>query len=172
MFFLAFFLLFSDPAGGLGQQLKKLIDVFTVVSSQAADPVTPERAFYDGAIPGMLRRLDPHSVFFDPAQFQQLQQMQKSERKGFGSVVSVLPGRVIVLQTLPGTPSEKAGLLPGDEILAVNRIPLSRLEFDQLVQLLSESRQRDAQLIVRRPGNARLLTFVLSPALVDSPSVD
>jgi carboxyl-terminal processing protease len=98
--------------------------------------------------------------------------MQKSERKGFGSVVSVLPGRVIVLQTLPGTPSEKSGLLPGDEILAVNRIPLSRLEFNQLVQLLSESRQRDAQLIVRRPGNARLLTFMLSPELVDSPSVD
>ncbi|HLJ12981.1 MAG TPA: S41 family peptidase [Bryobacteraceae bacterium] len=172
MFFLAFFLLFSDPTAGLEQQLKKVIDVFTVVSRQAADPVNSEHAFYDGAIPGMLRRLDPHSVFFDPTQFQQLQEMQKSERKGFGSVVSVLPGRVIVLQTLPGTPSEKAGLLPGDEILAVNGIPLSRLEFEQLVQLLSESHQRDAQLIVRRPGNARLLTFVLTPELMDSPSVD
>lgn len=172
MVFLAFLLLFSDPSSGLEQQLKKLIDVFTTVSGQAADPVTAERAFYDGAIPGMLRRLDPHSVFFDPEQFQQLQEMQKSERKGFGSVVSVLPGRVIVLQTLPGTPSERSGLLAGDEILAVNGIPLSRLEFNQLIQLLSESRQREAQLIVRRPGNARLLTFVLSPELVDSPSVD
>ncbi|MEO7144554.1 MAG: S41 family peptidase [Bryobacteraceae bacterium] len=172
MIFLAFFLLFSDPASGIEEQLKKIINVFTVASSQAADPVTPERAFYDGAIPGMLRRLDPHSVFFDPTQFDQLQQMEKSERKGFGSVVSVLPGRVIVLQALPGTPSAKSGLLPGDEILAINGYALDRLEFDQLVQLLSASRQRDARLIIRRPGNARLLPFLLTPELVDSPSVD
>ena len=52
----------------------------------------------------MLRRLDPFSVFFDPGQFEQLKQLEKSTRKGFGTVVSILPGRVIVLQTLPGTP--------------------------------------------------------------------
>jgi carboxyl-terminal processing protease len=98
--------------------------------------------------------------------------MERSERKGFGTVVSVLPGRVIILQALPGTPSAKSGLQPGDEIVAVNNIALARLEFDQIVQFLSEARQHQAQLIVRRPGNVRLLNFVLDPALVDSPSVD
>ena len=53
--------------------------------------------------------------------------MEQSERKGFGSVVSVLPGRVIVLQALPGTPSAKSGLSPGDEILAINNVPLAQL---------------------------------------------
>ena len=98
--------------------------------------------------------------------------MEKSERKGFGTVVSVLPGRVIVLQALPGTPSAKAGLQPGDEIVAVNNIALARLEFEQIVGFLGEARQHQAQLVVRRPGNARLLQFVLDPELVDSPSVD
>jgi len=58
----------------------------------------------------MLKTLDPHSIFFDPGQFEQLKQMQNSESKGFGSIVSVLPGRVIVLQTMEGTPSAKSGL--------------------------------------------------------------
>jgi carboxyl-terminal processing protease len=98
--------------------------------------------------------------------------MEKSERKGFGTVVSVLPGRVIVLQALPGTPSAKAGLQPGDEIVAVNNVALARLEFDQIIGFLSEARQHQAQLIVRRPANARPLQFVLDPALVDAPSVD
>ena len=172
MYFLAFLLLFSDPAAGVEEHLKKIVDVFMAVSNNAADPVAPEHAFFDGAIPGMLRRLDPHSVFFDPTQFEQLKQMEKSERKGFGSVVSVLPGRVIVLQTLPGTPSAKSGLAPGDEILAINGIPLSRLEFEQLVELLTESRQKTAELLVRRPGNVRMLQFTLTPELMDSPSVD
>jgi carboxyl-terminal processing protease len=120
----------------------------------------------------MLRVLDPHSTFLDPQQFEQLNQMERSEQKGFGSVVSVLPGRVIVLQTLPGTPSSKAGLSAGDEILGINGYQLSQLTFEQLVQLLTIARQREARLDVRRPGNARLLRFVLVPQVLESPSVD
>ena len=120
----------------------------------------------------MLRRLDPFSIFFDPGQFEQLNELQKSTRKGFGSVVSILPGRVIVLQTLPGTPSAKSGMSPGDEIVVVNGIPLARLDTDQLVQLLSQSRNQQVRLDVRRPGNARLLPLVLTPEEVDSPSVE
>ena len=162
----------AAPAEDLDGLLKRFTQLVAVVENEAADPVNSEQAIYGGAIPGMLRELDPHSIFFDPQQNEQLKEMEKSERKGFGTVVSVLPGRVIVLQALPGTPSAKSGLQPGDEIVAVNNIALARLEFDQIVQFLSEARQHQARLIVRRPGNARPLEFVLDPALVDSPSVD
>src|SRR5262245_1949564 len=111
----------------------------------------------------MLRRLDQHSVFFGPMQFEQLKEMEKSTRKGFGSVVSILRGRVIVLQTMPGTPSAKSGMSPGDEIIAINGIRLDRLEIEQLIQLLTESRQRQVALHVRRPGNARILQLILTP---------
>ncbi len=156
----------------MARDLKKLVDVFVAVDRESADPVPADIAFYQGAIPGMLRTLDPHSIFFDPSQYDQLKQMTKSEQKGFGTIVSVLPGRVIVLQAMAGTPSAKAGLSPGDEILAINGYVLARLEFDQLVQLLSEARQHEALLDVRRPGNAALIRMRLTPELVDSPSVD
>lgn len=162
----------SDPADKLAAEVKRMIDVFSVVNQQAADPVSPDTAIYQGAIPGMLRTLDPHSAFFDPQQFQQLNEMQHSEQKGFGSIVSVLPGRVIVLQTLQGTPSEKAGLSAGDEIVAINGIPLANLEFEQLVQLLTIARQREVSLEIRRPGNASLLRINMSPELMNSPTVD
>jgi carboxyl-terminal processing protease len=162
----------DDPAEKLARDLKKMIDVFNIADREAADPVVPDQAFYQGAIPGMLKTLDPHSVFFDPGQFEQLKQMQHSETKGFGSVVSVLPGRVIVLQAMEGSPSAKSGLTAGDEILAINGYELARLDFEQLVQLLTAARQQEAQLYVRRPGNARVLSMKLKPELVDSPSVD
>ncbi len=44
-----------------------------------------------------------------------------------------------MLQAMPGSPSAKAGLSPGDEILAINGYILARLEFEQLVQLLAEA---------------------------------
>ena len=152
--------------------VKRLVDVYTAVEREAADPVTADQAIYQGAIPGMLRRLDPHSIFFDANQFEQLKELEKSTRKGFGSVVSVLPGRVIVLQCLPGTPSAKSGISAGDEILAINNIPLAQLEMEQLIELLSQSRQQEAHLDVRRPGNARLIQFVLTPEDVETPAVD
>jgi carboxyl-terminal processing protease len=157
---------------GLPEQMKRVIDAYAIVEQNAADPVTPQRAFYQGAIPGLLRKLDPHSVFFDPDQFEQIKKMEASTQKGFGSVVSILPGRVIVLQTITGGPSQKAGLAPGDEILGINGYDISRLDLDQLVGLLTESRQRQARLDVRRPGTARLMQFVLTPEEMQSPSVE
>ena len=162
----------DDPADQLARDLKKMIDVFNIADREAADPVVPDAAFYQGAIPGMLKVLDPHSIFFDPGQFDQLKHMQNSESKGFGSIVSVLPGRVIVLQAMEGTPSAKSGLTAGDEILAINGYELARLDFDQLVQLLSAARQQEAQLYVRRPGNARVQRVTLKPELMDEPSID
>jgi len=162
----------GDPAGGMDPLLKRFTDVLSTVESEAAAPVNTEQAIYQGAIPGLLRRLDPHSIFFDPQQFEQLKELERSTKKGFGSVVSVLPGRVIILQTIPGTPSARSGLSPGDEILAINNVPLAQLDMEQLIQYLGYSRQQEAKLDVRRPGNARLLTFTLIPEEVASPAVD
>src|SRR5579862_239870 len=173
MFLPALFLFAAPPStADLESAIKRFTELISIVETQAADPVNTQQSVYQGAIPGMLRTLDPHSIFFDPDQNEQLKQMENSERKGFGTIVSILPGRVIVLQAMAGTPSAKAGLEPGDEIVAVNGIELARLEFDQIVGYLGESHQHRAQLVVRRPANARPLEFVLDPELLDSPSVD
>src|SRR5215471_11757830 len=156
----------------LDAQLRSIVQAYSVASANSADPVTPEQAFYGGAIPGLLRKLDPHSVFFDHDQFEQLRRMETSTQKGFGSVVSILPGRVIVLQTTPGTPSARSGLAAGDEIVAINGYVIARLDLEQLPQLLEASRQRPAQLDVRRGGSPAILHFTLTPEEMQSASVD
>lgn len=156
----------------LEEAVRRFTAALAAAIENAADPVDLDTAFYRGAIPGMLRRLDPHSVFFDAEQFEQLKELERSVAKGFGTVVSLLPGRVIILQTMPGSPSQKAGLAPGDEILVINNIPLAYLDLDQLVELLGYTRQREAHLLVRRQGEPRPVEVTLSPAELESPSVD
>jgi carboxyl-terminal processing protease len=156
----------------LEAQLRSILGAYALASENAADPVSSEQAFYGGAIPGLLRKLDPHSVFFDHEQFEQLRRMETSTQKGFGSVVSVLPGRIIVLQTTPGTPSARAGLAPGDEILAINGYVIAQLDSEQLPQLLEQSRQRPARLDVRRGGTPSILHFTLTPEEMQTPSVE
>ena len=162
----------DDPVVQVQQELKKIVDVYAAVESESADPIPADIALYQGAIPGMLRTLDPHSAFFDPSQFEQLQQMQHSERKGFGTVVSLLPGRLIILQALEGSPSAKAGLSAGDEILGINNFQVRYLDVDQLTQVLGEARQHEAVLDVRKPGSERVVQVAMSPALLDAPTVD
>lgn len=162
----------AQETNPLEEGLKRFTEVLARIQEEAADPAPPQQAIFQGALPGALRRLDPHTVFFDAAQFEQLKQLQSATTKGFGSVVSVLPGRVIFLQTLPGTPSARAGIEAGDEIVAINGIVLAQLDPEQLIALLTESRQQQARLDVRRPGNARLIPFLLTPEEMESPSVD
>ena len=85
---------------------------------------------------------------------------------------SLLPGRVIVLQTLEGSPSAKAGLSAGDEIVGINTIPVRYLDVEQLTQVFSEARQKEAVLDVRKPGRDRPVEIKMSPALLDAPTVD
>ncbi len=159
-----------------GQELETAVrgfaEVYAALEREAAEPVDATAAIYGGAIPAMLRPLDPHSVFLDPDQFEQLTKLQESVSKGFGTVVSVQPGGVTVLQALEGTPSARAGLMPGDQIIAINQIPLNRLSMDQVVGLMTESRRRQATLHVRRAGTARTLEFVMTPEDLQTPSVE
>src|SRR5690348_13331116 len=146
-----------DPKKDLAPALRQFIDVLSTVQSEAADAEPVDKLVYEGAIPSMLRQLDPHTQFFDPAQFQQLKQMEDSEQKGFGSIVSVLPGQVIFLQTLPGTPSNKAGIQAGDELIAINNIGIRSLQPEQIIQLLTEARQQKIRVYIRRQGSAKPL---------------
>lgn len=163
----------ADPPPGQDErEMKRFIDALKIMEDNAAMPFDIDQAFYQGAIPGMLRHLDPHSVFFDPDQYAQMKQMETSTSKGFGTVVSILPGRVLVLQTMPNSPSAKSGMMPGDEILAVNNYRLDRLELDQIVELLNESKQKPARLVVHHPGNARFTELTLTPEAMQASSVE
>src|SRR3954447_14052654 len=162
----------DPPKDDEAAEMKRFVETLRILQEYSADPIDPNQAFFQGAIPGLVKHLDPHSVFFDKDQFEQLRQMETSTRKGFGTIVSILPGRVLVLQTLPNTPSAKAGMMAGDEILAVNNYRLDRLELEQIVELLNESKQKPAKLVVLHPGNMRPTELTLVPEDMQSSSVE
>ncbi len=159
-----------DPAD-LEESVRRVAEVTAILQRKMAEPFDAGQAFYAGALPSMMRTLDPHSAFLDPQQFESLQEMQRSTEKGFGSVVSLTYGRVTVLQTLPESPSMRAGLSPGDEIVGINGYVLSQLSVEQLIGLLSQSRQQKAQLMVKRPNFVRLIPLTLVPEEKADPSV-
>jgi carboxyl-terminal processing protease len=74
----------ADPTVEDAKAMKRLVDALVIMQDNAADPIDIDQAFYGGAVPGLLRHLDPHSSFFDPGQFEQLNQMRAPPARASG----------------------------------------------------------------------------------------
>src|SRR5271154_7354173 len=113
----------SGPEEDLKTNIKQFTKVYELVENNFADKVTSDKSIYKGAIPGMLRTLDPHSNFFDPKDLENLREEQRGHYYGVGMQVVGRNGKTIVMAPFVGSPAYKAGLRPGDVIINVNDTP-------------------------------------------------
>lgn len=162
----------KPPDDDVARESTKFTQVYGILEQNFMDELEPDRTLFDGGIRGMLARLDPFSVFFDRAQFKLLEEQARGRALGFGSILYVQPGKIVVLQTAEGSPSWRAGLSPGDEIVEINGTRIDRLEFSDLVELLQRSRSQPVRLGVIRPSKVVAQDFELKPAEVAMPTVD
>lgn len=159
--------------------LKQFASVYTTLSENYAEPFTgdkPSDAIYDGAIPSMLRTLDPHSNFFDPKNYSKLLEEQHGRYYGVGMLIQPqLIGdkqRTVVLKPFAGTPSYKAGIHPGDIITAVDGKSTDGLGSDDVVALLKGDKGTHVKVTVARAGSDAPLSFDLTRAEIPNNSVD
>ncbi len=156
-------------------ELQKFARVYSLVASHYAVPVNPTKAIYDGAIPDMLRQLDPHSSFWDPRAFEQVLENQEGRYSGVGMLIGAVDARnnqSRVVQPFEGTPAFKAGLRPYDLIMAVNGVSTVGMTTDQVATLLKGPKGTQVTISVKRVGHAHLLNFTMLRADVQHNSVD
>jgi len=152
----------SPAEDAASQSLRTFSSVYDVVEKNFADPVKAEKSIYDGAIPGMLRTLDPHSNFFDPREFQELREGQRGTYYGVGMQVAQRNGQTIVVAPFPGSPAAKAGLRPGDVIQVVNDKKTEGLTTTDVADLLRGARGTKVQVQVSREGVDGFVTFSIT----------
>jgi carboxyl-terminal processing protease len=105
----------------LPKSMHSVADAYALVEKNYADKISAEKAFYQGAIPGMLRTLDPHSNFVDPAEYREMQRKQRAQYFGVGMLIGVdTNNKIVVMEPFPGSPAWKADLRRGDTIFAVD----------------------------------------------------
>ena len=174
-----FFLPASEPAAQtlpgeeeLTQEIERFSKVYQLVSNHYLTPPDPDHALLNGAVRGMVATLDPFSALFDPEQFALLQQQVEGKSVGFGTILYLNLGKVLIIQVAEGSPARRAGLSPGDEIVKVNGKRLDQLDSNSLIEFLRAARTRPVRLAIIRPGRVLTEDLDLKPAEIDSPSVD
>ena len=105
-------------AGGVAQgdeiveRSRQFERVLGILSDYYAEPFESDDAIYKGAIPAMLERLDPHSQFFSPEQFERLREEQRGSYAGVGMQIRMFQGKTIVDFPFPDT-AEGLRTVPG-----------------------------------------------------------
>jgi carboxyl-terminal processing protease len=156
----------------LQQHIKNLTSVLDTVQQNYAIPVDTDRALYEGAIPGMLRVLDPHSTFFDPRQYALIREGQRGRYYGVGMTIGVRENHTVVLAPMVGSPASKAGIRPGDIISTIDGKPAEGLTTSEVADLLKGPKGTTVQVAMIREGEAAPVNFTLTRDQIPRHSVD
>ena len=165
----------SQDESQIRDSLKSFTDVYAIVEQNYAEPIQGDKAdtaIYDGAIPGMLRVLDPHSNFYDPKAYAKMREDQRGHYYGVGMVIQQQNNKVYVVTPYEGTPSFRAGLRPGDIISAIDGKSTDGMTSDLVAKNLKGPKGTHVQVSVLREGQTKPLTFDLIRDEIPHPSVD
>jgi carboxyl-terminal processing protease len=154
------------------ESIKDLTRVLSIVQQNYAVPVDTDHVLYEGAIPGMLRVLDPHSTFFDPRQYALLREDQRGKYYGVGMTVGPQDNHTVVLAPMPGSPAAKAGIRPGDVIANVDGKATDGLTTSEVADLLKGPKGTVVHVAVNREGDADPITFAVTRDEIPKHSVD
>src|ERR1700690_4169873 len=146
--------------------------VLDVVQTNYAEPVDVDKTVYQGAIPGMLRMLDPHSNFFDSRQFALLREDQRGKYYGVGMVIAPRENQTVVMAPYVGAPAYNAGLRPGDVIAKVDEKSTEGLTTSEVADLLKGPKGTVVKITVAREGYAEPLVFTVTRDEIPRHSVD
>lgn len=111
------------------------------------------------AILGMLHTLDPHSNYFDPKEWEKVQQDQRSRYSGIGSTIAPRNDKVYIVSPFDGTPAYRGGVRYGDQIVEINGENTENWTSLQVSQKLIGPEGTSVTVKVTRLGASQPLEF-------------
>ncbi|MGH9687952.1 MAG: S41 family peptidase [Candidatus Acidiferrales bacterium] len=155
------------------ESVQKFANVLALVQRNYADPINVDQAIYDGAIPGMLQSLDPHSEFFDPKAYAAFLEQEQGRYYGVGMVIEQgANGQTLVQVPFVNSPAYKAGIRPGDVILKVDGKACAGLNTSEVANLLRGAKGTPVTITLGREGWAKPIEVTVTRAEIPRPAVE
>ncbi|MFN3596707.1 MAG: S41 family peptidase [Rubricoccaceae bacterium] len=148
------------------QQLRKIEEAYAIITREYVERVDSAQLAAD-AIEGMLKGLDPHSVYVSAEEMNAVRESFNATFDGIGIYFEFVEGAsgrdtLVVLMPIAGGPSEEAGLEAGDRIVEIDGTPAIGISAEQVQRSLKGPRGTQVRLQVRRPGFRQPLDFTIT----------
>jgi carboxyl-terminal processing protease len=122
-----------------------------LVENHHVDPAERTK-IVDGAIKGMVAELDPHSAYMDAKEYALFNSDTSGKFAGIGIEVDFRDERVTVLAPMEGSPADRAGIKPGDEIVAIEGKPVRGERVDKIISMMRGPIKTHVHITLRREG--------------------
>jgi carboxyl-terminal processing protease len=158
---------------GIRLRNDKLNSILNIIESNYVDSVN-RNDLVETAIPAILKKLDPHSVYIPAKDLARANEPLQGNFDGIGISFNMLTDTILVISTIPGGPSEKLGLLPGDKILYVNDslVAGKHISDEKVMGMLKGPRGTIVKIKILRYGRKELLPFEITRDKIPMYSVD
>ena len=122
---------------------------------------TDDVKLIDGAIDGMVKSLnDPHSNYLSPKMYKTLMEQTEGSFAGIGVVMGMdNEQKIHIVGIMENSPGQKAGLQEGDEILAVDGVPVTQMAFDEVAAHVRGQAGTDVVLTIMRDNANQDITI-------------
>jgi len=174
IFLFLFIISFSAVNAANEDDIYKKIDLFSEVldkiNKEYVDEVNQSEAM-DAAINGVLQSLDPYSAYMSPETFENMQTETSGEFGGLGIEVSMEHGVVKVISPIDNSPASKVGVKAGDYIVKIDDIQVQGKSLTEAVELMRGPVGTDIEITVRRKGEKKALTFIITRDIIEVASV-
>ncbi len=152
-------------------QMRKISDVIQFAERYYIDELKTTQ-LTEAAINGMMDKLDPHSIYIAPKNFERVTEEFKGKYEGIGISFRILNDTITVLETLGGGPSARLGLLSNDRIVKINN--QSAIGFvDTMVQkTLRGPKGTRVTVTIIRPGTREPLVYEITRDEISLASID
>ncbi|HEX5105352.1 MAG TPA: S41 family peptidase [Pirellulaceae bacterium] len=149
-----------------------LSEALSIIDREYIEPVD-SRILFEGAMDGMMNKLDPYSGYTPPDEYNQFQETMDGEFGGIGIVVEVNQetGRLTVLSPLVGTPAYKAGLRSGDTILAIDDHDTEGMSLPDSVKLMRGGVGSKVKVRIQHASEPEPVEYELARANIPIESV-
>ncbi len=155
------------------QAMQKLLNAEYAITTLYVDSVNEDKLIED-AIKGMLESLDPHSSYTDAKETKELEEPLQGEFSGVGIQFNMNQDTLYVIQTVPGGPSERVGVLAGDRIIMVNDSVIAgvKMKNSDIQKRLRGKKGSQVTIKVKRAGVKELITFRITRDNIPLHSID
>ena len=149
---------FTQRAKLTNENTGKLKSVLDMIEKTYVEEVDDSK-LVDDAIVGALKGLDPHSVYIPPKEMKQVKEEFQGNFEGIGISFEIVNGILTVVSPIPGTPSDRAGILAGDKIIMIDHTTAKGITSENVFKRLKGPKGTTVHISIERPGVNELLEF-------------
>lgn len=151
----------------------KMDQLLTIVNSNYVEEVNNEEMM-ENAIVGLLKELDPHSVYIPEKEVKRMNEPLEGNFEGIGIQFNILNDTLLVVSPISGGPSEKLGILSGDKIINIEGELVAGigLKNSDVTKKLRGKKGTKVTVDIFRRGEKKLIPFEITRDKIPIYSVD